>query len=140
MDAMKKSAKPDSFRRQTADAMRELRSIMTAGSSPTADGRLSIRTIEVAEPSFYDAKTVKKVRSALNVSQSVFAKLLGVSNVLVRSWERGARQPAPIACRLLDQIRDHPSRFAELVVTRSNGNGTASIRTRRRPRNVRRAA
>ena len=140
MDAMKKSAKSDSFRRQMAHAMRELRSIMATDASPTADGRLSIRTIEVAEPSSYNAKSIKKVRAALNVSQAVFAKLLGVSNVLVRSWERGARQPAPIACRLLDQIRDHPNRFAELVVTRSNGNGTASHRTRRRVRNIRRAA
>lgn len=49
----------------------------------------------------------------LNVSQPVFAQLLGISAVLVRWWERGARSPAPIARRLLDQV--DPKRFLSLV-------------------------
>jgi hypothetical protein len=57
----------------------------------------------------------------LNVSQAVFARLIGVSDVLVRSWERGARQPAPIARRLLDQIQAYPAQFAPLVHSPSLG-------------------
>lgn len=116
---MKKSQRSATFNEQMADAMGEMRSIMSSGQSPTGDGRLTVRTIEVAEPSMYDAVQVKRVRAALNVSQAVFARLIGVSDVLVRSWERGAREPAPIARRLLDQIRAHPGQFAQFVQSSS---------------------
>ena len=112
---MKKKPRSATFGEQMAQSMAELREIMAAGASPTANGRLTARTIEVAEPSAYDARGVKKVRDALNVSQAVFAQLLGVSDVLVRSWERGARSPAPVARRLMDQIREHPEQFSTLV-------------------------
>jgi putative transcriptional regulator len=115
MDAMSKSQRSAVFGEQMAQAIGELRSIMSSGESPTGNGRLTIRTIQVTEPSSYDARKVKKVRAVLNVSQAVFARLVGVSDVLVRSWERGARQPAPIARRLLDQIREYPGHFAQLV-------------------------
>ncbi|HZK82348.1 MAG TPA: helix-turn-helix domain-containing protein [Humisphaera sp.] len=112
---MKKTNRINTFGEQMAQSMSELRSIMSAGASPTANGRLTARTIQVAAPSAYDAKRVKKVREGLNVSQSVFAQLLGVSDVLVRSWERGARSPAPVARRLLDQVREYPEQFSKLV-------------------------
>lgn len=112
---MKKAQKVQSFREQMSGSMAELQAIMQAGASPSNNGRLTVRTIEVDEPSDYRAKDVKKVREELNVSQAVFAKMVGVSDVLVRSWECGARQPAPIARRLLDQIRSYPDRFAKLV-------------------------
>ncbi|MGA2583717.1 MAG: helix-turn-helix domain-containing protein [Tepidisphaeraceae bacterium] len=112
---MSKSQRSAAFKEQMADAMSELRSIMLSDESPTGNDRLTIRTIEVAEPSNYDARKVRKVREILNVSQTVFARLVGVSDVLVRSWERGVRQPAPIARRLLDQIYAHPIQFARLV-------------------------
>ncbi len=116
-----KSPKTTSFNEQMAHSMAELRDLMTAGTSPTADGRLTVRTIEVSDPSTYDAKRVKQVRDGLNVSQTVFARLLGVSDVLVRSWERGARVPAPIACRLLDQVRAYPAQFSKLVHYQARG-------------------
>jgi putative transcriptional regulator len=122
---MKQNMRSDSFTEQMARSMAEMKSIMSAGESPTGDGRLTVRTIRVAEPGEYDAKRIKKVRAVLNVSQAVFARLIGVSDVLVRSWERGARNPAPVARRLLDQIRAHPSQFVQLVqnspIRKSNG-------------------
>jgi DNA-binding transcriptional regulator YiaG len=49
------------------------------------------------------------------MSQAVFAGLLGVSRILVQSWERGVRDPSPLACRLLDTInRDPEGWLAEL--------------------------
>jgi putative transcriptional regulator len=112
---MKKTPAVSSFRKQMSQSMAELRAIMVSGASPTFNDRLTARTIEVAEPSLYDAKRIKQIREKLNVSQSVFAKVVGVSDVLVRSWERGAREPAPIARRLLDQISAHPEQFVNLV-------------------------
>jgi putative transcriptional regulator len=115
MDTMKKIRRIEQFKVQMARSMAELSSIISAGRSPSGDGRLTVRTIDVAEPAKYDAREVRKIRAALNVSQAIFAKLLGVSDVLVRSWERGVRQPAPIARRLLDQIRAYPNQFTGLV-------------------------
>jgi DNA-binding transcriptional regulator YiaG len=140
MDAMNKSPRSAPFGRQMAQAMAELRSIISEGRTPTGDGRLTVRAIEVAEPSVYDAKKIKRVRSAMNVSQAVFARLVGVSDVLVRSWERGARQPAPIARRLLDQIRTHPDQFARLVHASAEGKSFSRTRTGHGRRNGKKAA
>jgi DNA-binding transcriptional regulator YiaG len=110
-----KHQRPISFRRQMRQSMDELRSIMARGQSPTADGRLTVRTVEVVEPSAYDAKAVRRTRRSLNLSQALFAQLLGVSGALVRAWELGSRAPAPLARRLLDQVRASPGAFTALV-------------------------
>ena len=100
---MNKSSRSEAFGEQMAQAMAELRAIMSSGKSPTGDGRLTIRTIEVSEPSTYDARKVRKVRAALNVSQAVFARLIGVSDVLVRSCgsaEHGNRPRSHGGCSI----------------------------------------
>ena len=112
---MSSKPRPQPFREQMAQSMAELESIMARGESPSGNGRFTVRTIEIVEPSEYDADAVRSVRDALQVSQTVFARLVGVSDVLVRSWERGVRTPAPVARRLLDQIRAKPADFASLV-------------------------
>ena len=115
MDTMKQQARIPSFREQLASSMADLQAIMASGESPTGNGRLTVRNVAVADPGHYDAQAVKAARSRLNVSQGIFAQILGVSPILVRSWERGVRTPAPIARRLLDQVADSPSRFLSLV-------------------------
>jgi putative transcriptional regulator len=135
MDPMNKSRRSAKFSDQMAQSMSDLRSIMSLGQSPTGNGRLTVRTIEVTEPSDYDARKVKQVRAALNVSQAVFARLVGVSDVLVRSWESGVRQPAPIARRLLDQIQANPKQFARFVRSASEISEMASrTPAKQRPR------
>jgi putative transcriptional regulator len=115
MDTMNKSQRPMSFRRQMQQSMSDLQSIMSKGQSPSGNGRFTVRTIEVIEPSEYDTRSIRRLRQSLNLSQALFARLLGVSGALVRAWELGTRQPAAIARRLLDQIRSNPSAFALLV-------------------------
>jgi DNA-binding transcriptional regulator YiaG len=51
----------------------------------------------------------------MGVSQAVFARLLGVSVVLVKSWEAGTREPSPLARRLLDTIRANPPAWLATV-------------------------
>jgi putative transcriptional regulator len=58
---------------------------------------------------------VCSTRQVVGVSQPVFARMLGVSAALVRSWECGQRKPAPIARRLLDLIRANPANWREMV-------------------------
>ena len=100
---MKRKQKAQTFRQQMAQSMAELRSIMLHGQSPTANGHLTVRTIEVLEPGEYDARTVRATREAMRLSQAVFARVMGVSDVLVRSWERGrahAKPAGPAVARL----------------------------------------
>jgi DNA-binding transcriptional regulator YiaG len=112
---MSKRPRTLSFRRQMKQSMAELRSIIDRRESPTGDGRFSIRALTVAQPSQHGAASVRAIRKSLTVSQTVFAQLLGVSPALVRAWELGTRVPAPIARRLLDQVRRNPSAFATLL-------------------------
>jgi putative transcriptional regulator len=109
--------KVDSFRKQIAQSMADLDTIMKTGQSFSGDNRFTVRTIQVTEPGVYRPHMVRTVRKELGVSQAVFAQLLGVSQVLVRSWERGVREPAPIARRLLDIIREDPQAATRLIST-----------------------
>ncbi|MCD4728436.1 MAG: helix-turn-helix domain-containing protein [Pirellulales bacterium] len=66
------------------------------------------RVVLDLEPQKYSAEQVKAVRTLLNASQSVFARLLGVSVKAVRKWESGGR-PSDMASRFMDEIHRNPS-------------------------------
>jgi DNA-binding transcriptional regulator YiaG len=93
--------------------MRELERMMDEGKTP--EDMFTVKTIEVPDPGIYRAAQVRKLRHDLGVSQAVFAHLVGVSVVLVKSWERGVRQPNLMARRLLDTIRADPPRWLATV-------------------------
>jgi len=61
------------------------------------------------------ARGVLKTRELVGVSEPAFARMLGLPAALVRPWECGQREPAPIARRSLDLIRANPSNWRELV-------------------------
>ena len=85
------------------------------------DSRLTARTVEVAEPGAYPAAAVKATRERIGASQRVFARMLGVSTVLVQSWEQGVRRPSPLARRLLDEMNARPQAWAALARPRGRG-------------------
>jgi putative transcriptional regulator len=93
--------------------MRELERMMDQGKTPQQ--MFTVRTIDVPDPNVYRAKQIRSLRDSLGVSQAVFAELLGVSVVLVKSWESGAREPSLMARRLLDTIKSDPSRWLATV-------------------------
>lgn len=72
-------------------------------------GVLKLRTTELSEPS-----DPKVIRSKLNLSQSAFAGLLGVSMRTLQDWEQGRRCPQGPAVALLRIAEQHPEVFAEL--------------------------
>lgn len=132
---MKKQERVQSFREQMRQSMAELRQMIENNETFDGNGRFTVRTYEVSDPSQYDAKKVKRTREALGVSQAVFAHLVGVSTVLVRSWERGVREPAPVARRVMDQMLANPKQFAALVkpIRISPGTSGGRRRTASRP-------
>jgi DNA-binding transcriptional regulator YiaG len=93
--------------------IREIERMIDRGKTP--DEMFTVRTVEIPEPTAYHGKDVRKLRDSLGVSQGVFAHLVGVSLVLVKSWERDARVPNAMACRLMDTIRANPNRWLSSV-------------------------
>lgn len=97
-------------------SLTEISTAVTSG-RPLAES-LTVREVEVAEPSLHDAESVQEIRRALKLSQVLFAQLLGVSTKLVQSWEIGARTPSPLARRLLDDMKRDPARWRRLILSR----------------------
>jgi DNA-binding transcriptional regulator YiaG len=85
------------------------------------DSRLTARTVDVGEPGAYGAAAVKATRDRIGASQRVFARMLGVSTVLVQSWEQGARRPSALARRLFDEMNARPHHWAALARPRPGG-------------------
>jgi DNA-binding transcriptional regulator YiaG len=67
------------------------------------------------EPGEYSPKAVRKLRTQMAMTQGVFAKLIGVSTILVNSWERGVRTPSRVVRRLLDTIAHDPAAWLSQV-------------------------
>ncbi len=47
---------------------------------------------------------IKRIRMKNNVSQSVFAVLLGTGKTTVQHWEQGVKKPSGMAKKLLDLV------------------------------------
>ena len=56
---------------------------------------------------------IKSIRQRLNLSQSAFAALLGVSKRTLQDWEQGRRKPRGPACSLLRIVDQHPETLLE---------------------------
>jgi len=93
--------------------MREIERMLDEGKTP--EQMFTVKTVEIPEPGLYRGKQVRALRETLGVSQAIFAHLLGVSVILVKSWERGAREPSPMARRLMDTIKADPSRWLATI-------------------------
>lgn len=101
-----------SIARKIITDLKELNATLEAG-IPLHE-KYTFRTARaVPDPGNYAAADVRRTRELVGVSQPVFARMLGVSPALVRSWECGQRKPAPIARRMLDLIRANPSPLAD---------------------------
>jgi len=107
----KRKEKSTPAQRIRASLQEILHAVQTGDSS-----RLTIREVSVEEPKSYTASDVRTLRDRLRVSQRVFAEMLAVSPVLVEHWEYGRRSPAPVVCRLLDQIAADPSKYVSDVI------------------------
>lgn len=58
---------------------------------------------------------VRRIRKNLALSQSQFAKLMGISLDTLKNWEQGRRQPQGPARVLLNIVARHPEVFPEVV-------------------------
>lgn len=59
---------------------------------------------------------IVRIREKSNLSQTQFAKLLGVSVRTLQDWEQGRREPSGAAKTLLKVAEHHPEVLQELAV------------------------
>lgn len=77
---------------------------------------LRTTTIEIPDlPPEFNKTEVKAVRERLNVSQPIFAKILGVSSDTVKAWERGANRPSGSSARLIQIAKEEPQAFQQIM-------------------------
>lgn len=58
---------------------------------------------------------VSQVRQKTGLSQSQFAKSLGISVNTLKSWEQGQRKPSGAAATLMKLLDKHPNLMGELA-------------------------
>ena len=88
----------------------DLKDIQTYGEP---QGRKTV--IEYIPVKEYTADEVKSIRKGVGVSQSAFAKCLGVSKKTVEKWESGDNIPSGPASRLLDLFYNHTISTAQYI-------------------------
>lgn len=74
------------------------------------EGNADLVTRKLSEPS-----NPKEIRARLNLSQSAFASLMGVSVRTVQDWEQDRREPRGPAKSLLWIAEQHPEVFLEVA-------------------------
>lgn len=72
-------------------------------------GEVTLKTTELSEPS-----APQLIRAKLNLSQTDFAGLMGVSIRTLQDWEQGRRSPQGPAIALLRIAEQHPEVFSDL--------------------------
>ena len=74
-------------------------------------GKLDARstTLSVLPVTVFTSTEIKQIRKSTGLSQSIFAKYMGVSVKTVEAWESGRNHPDGAACRLLAITKIDPS-------------------------------
>jgi putative transcriptional regulator len=68
-------------------------------------GKKLKRNTMIIEPvRVFEADEVKTIRTALGMSQKIFASYMGVSDKTVEAWEAGTNHPSGAASRLLSMM------------------------------------
>lgn len=73
-------------------------------------GNLNLRTEEVSITPLpnIESTDVKDIRLSLNMTQGIFAAVIGVSVKTVEAWEAGTNTPSGIARRMLSLLKSDP--------------------------------
>jgi len=96
--------------RKVKDALGSLtQDLIDAGlGSPFTEKELSYYGINIPEIKNISPKKIKVIRDKVQLSQSVFARLLNVSAASIKQWEQGTRNPNGATKVLLDLLDRNP--------------------------------
>jgi len=94
------------------EAVRELNaladSLERTGRPPNG---VRVKILRVASSRPLPPRRIRKLRSAVTPSRSLFAHLLGVTPATVAAWETGTRKPGGMATRFLSEIESNPTHW-----------------------------
>ncbi len=76
-------------------------------------------TIIIKPVKKYNAEGVKQIRQSLNMTQAVFAGMMGVSQKTVEAWESGRNVPMGPASRFLDLLMENKKNVDYFIINRS---------------------
>lgn len=80
-----------------------------ASSAKEKASALDLRSATIpAAPKPLKPAEIRALRTSMNASQSLFARLLNVSSNAVESWEQGLREPRQATLKLLHVARKNP--------------------------------
>ncbi|MDI9432864.1 MAG: NadS family protein [Sedimentisphaerales bacterium] len=79
-------------------------------------GRIRRRERPASRTFTYDAVDVRTLRESVQVSQSQFARMIGVSTSTVQNWEQGRRSPQGPARALLRVFEKDPKGVARALI------------------------
>ncbi len=75
----------------------------------TAGKRHDLRTTTLPRPpKALSQKEIAGIRSKMNVSQAVFARMLNISVKTIQAWEQGTGRPSGASLKLLSIARTNP--------------------------------
>jgi putative transcriptional regulator len=74
----------------------------------------AIKSGQRKQSQFNVPSDIHKIRQQLDLSQSAFASLMGVSQRTLQEWEQGRRKPSGPAYSLLRIANKHPEAFMDL--------------------------
>jgi putative transcriptional regulator len=86
------------------NAHEDMKSLHEAGLLNTEDMR-SFDAMCLPEVKSFSPAQIKKLRTANNASQAVFALVLNTSVSTVRQWEQGAKKPSGLAMKMLNLVQ-----------------------------------
>ena len=67
-----------------------------------------VKTLSVTPVEEFTASEIKDIRKNAGMTQTLFARYLGVSLKTVEAWEAGRNQPSGAACRMLSITKNDP--------------------------------
>ena len=74
------------------------------------DGKINARKnqLSVTPLCVFRAEDIKKIRKNMEMTQSIFASLMGVSKKTIEAWECGRNMPDGPARRILSMLQTDP--------------------------------
>ncbi|MBT3877627.1 MAG: helix-turn-helix domain-containing protein [Candidatus Scalindua sp.] len=87
--------------------------------SPFTEKELNELGVKIPEIKEMSPEKIKRIRRNVNLSQTVFARLLNISVSSIRQWEQGKRHPTGPTKVLLDLLDKEPHAL-DYRVKRSN--------------------
>ena len=74
--------------------------------------KIKVEPLEAFKP-----EEIKLIRTNLQMTQVIFAAILGVSKKTVEAWEQGINSPSGPASRLFKLFKDNPANAQMLIKT-----------------------